>query len=175
MADNFPFALKTILQPGVEGAFSDDPQDPGGITMDGVTLANWQAWVGHPVTEADMRALTPAIIAPFYQRNYWNADNCGQLPSGLDLCVFDAAVNNGDGRAAKLLQALVGATPDGAIGPATQSALLAYVTQHGVAATIDAYMDARQAYYETLAGWPHDGRGWTNRVRIIRAAAHTLC
>ena len=37
-----------------------------------------------------------------------------QLPSGLDLCVFDFGVNAGTGRAAKYLQKMIGATADGA-------------------------------------------------------------
>lgn len=173
MADNFQSALATVMQ--VEGGFSDIAADPGGATNHGVTQSVWQSWVGHPVTVADIQALTVAEVAPLYQRNYWNADQCQSLPSGLDLCVFDSAVNNGDGRAARLLQSLVGVTADGAIGPATLAAVLSYVAAHGVAGVIDAYMDARLAFYRGLVGWAVFGNGWGNRVTTIRAAAHTLC
>ena len=39
--------------------------------------------------------------------------------TGVDLMVFDMAVNSGPGRAGKILQRVVGATVDGGIGPQT--------------------------------------------------------
>ena len=140
-----------------------------------MTLAVWQQWVGHAVTATDIKALTPDDVAPLYLRNYWNADQCEALPSGLDLCVFDSAVNNGDGRAAIILQNLIGAKPDGAIGSATRAAVLAYVAKVGLAQTIDNYLNARLAFYKTLSGYPEVGHGWTNRVALIRTAEHALC
>ena len=72
--------------------------------------------------EADMRALTPALVGPLYKRKYWDKVAGDLLPSGLDYAVFDAAINSGPGRAAKWLQELVGVTADGAIGPGTLAA-----------------------------------------------------
>jgi lysozyme family protein len=172
MSDNFTACLDVVLQE--EGGFSDDPQDPGGATNFGVTLRTWQAWVGRPVDLNDMHALTPAIVTPLYQRQYWNADNCQALPAGLDLCVMDFAVNSGPGRAARTLQSMVGAAADGAIGPATITAVKAYVSAHGIGPTIETYMDARGAYDRSLPGYAHDGRGWDDRVRDVRAIAHQM-
>ena len=42
---------------------------------------------------------------------------CDDIPSGLDLCLFDFGVNAGSGRAAKFLQQMIGTTVDGGIGP----------------------------------------------------------
>ena len=94
-----------------------------GSTNLGVTQANWEAFVGHPVSTQDMKDLTPEVISPFYKRKYWDAVRGDDLPSPIDYMVFDFAVNAGPGRAIKLLQAAVGAVPDGQIGPNTLAAI----------------------------------------------------
>ena len=96
------------------------------------------------------------------------------LPSGLDLCVFDFGVNAGPGRAAKYLQTMIGTTPDGGIGPMTLKAVDEYVNQHGLATAIENYQDARQGYYEKLSTFDTFGRGWTRRVEETTQFAKTL-
>ena len=172
MSDNFSACLAIVLRE--EGGFSNDNLDPGGITNLGVTLRTWQAWVGHPVDINDMEALTPAVVAPLYQRNFWNADSCAALPAGLDLCVLDFAVNAGPGHSARTLQSMVGATPDGAIGPATLAAVSSHVAQHGLGAAINEFQAARLQYYQSLGDWSTFSKGWTNRINTISAAAHNM-
>ncbi len=82
MTGNFDNVLKFVLKD--EGGFSNDPRDPGGMTNLGVTRNNWEAFVGHPVDEAAMRALTPADVTPFYRRNYWDRVHGDDLPVGVD-------------------------------------------------------------------------------------------
>ena len=40
-----------------------------------------------------MKELTVDDVAPIYKKNYWDKMKCDDLPSGLDLCVFDFGVN----------------------------------------------------------------------------------
>ena len=40
-----------------------------------------------------------------YRQEYWDAMACEELPTGFDLCVFDAAVNSGVGRARQWVKA----------------------------------------------------------------------
>ena len=109
LSDDFDQCLPITL--GEEGGWSDDPLDPGGETMDGVTKRAWEAWVGHPVTEADMQALTPQTVAPFYRTQYWIPLGCAMMPGPIALSVFDFGVNSGIGRCAMELQRMVGAVP----------------------------------------------------------------
>jgi len=102
-----------------EGGFVNHPLDPGGMTNLGVTQRVWEEWVGHPVSEKEMRALTPAIVAPMYKQKYWDKVCGDELPSGVDLAVFDCCVNSGPGRAAKMLQRVLGVKQDGDIGLVT--------------------------------------------------------
>jgi lysozyme family protein len=93
------------------------------------------------------------------------------MTAGLDLALFDFAVNSGVGRAVKTLQSIVGSTPDGLVGPNTLSAVKARIAIAGAAALIDALCDRRLSFLEQLAGALVFGAGWTKRVAAIRAAA----
>ena len=150
-----------------EGGFVDDPHDPGGATNLGVTLHTLAAWRGEPVTVEQVKALTPADVEPIYQADYWNVARCGDCPAGVDLMVFDEAVNQGPGRAIRTLQAAVGVAADGAFGPAT----LAAVQASDPAATINAIAADRDAFYRALPTFPRFGHGWLARVARTQAGA----
>jgi lysozyme family protein len=153
-----------------EGGYSDDPADPGGATNLGITLAELVRWRGRPVDKAELRALTRDEAAAIYRAGYWNATRCADLPPGLDLMVFDAAVNTGNGRAARMLQQVVGAAPDGSIGPLTLKAVATMAPD----AIIAALAQRRVDYYEGLPGFTRFGRGWLARVARARDVALRL-
>jgi lysozyme family protein len=119
------------------------------------------------VTEQDMRALQPSDVAPLYKERYWDKVRADDLPAGVDYVVFDTAINSGPGRAAKLLQEAIGATPDGAIGPMTLKAVAATPASD----VINKFQNNRLVYLQTLPTWPTFGRGWARRVEEGRAAA----
>ena len=167
-ADTFPQILPITLHE--EGGFANNPDDPGGMTMLGVTKRNWESWVGHPVTEADMRALTPATVAPFYRVRYYNATGCANLPVGLGLCVFDFAVNSGDGRAVMELQKIVGVPADGHFGPQTLAAVQKFLAA-AKSTLVTKYQAARQSFDEGLSTFDEFGDGWTARTKRITAQA----
>lgn len=168
----FDHALKIILQH--EGGFVNHPKDPGGMTNLGVTRNTWEAWVGRAVTEAEMRTLTPATVAPLYRKNYWDACRCDDLHPALALCVFDFAVNAGPGRAARYLQQTVGAPQDGKIGPMTIAAADQLITDNGAAFVVKRYCDNRRAYYRQLSTFATFGKGWLRRVDETEAEARKL-
>lgn len=168
----FDAALNVIL--AHEGGFVNDPRDPGGMTNLGVTKDTWEAWTKRPASEADMRALTPAKVAPLYRDRYWNALRCDDLHPALALCVFDFGVNASVKRAARYLQAVVGAAQDGAVGPATVAAARAFVAQHGAAEAVELYQNARRGYYRSLGTFVTFGRGWLRRVDEVEAAAKEM-
>ena len=158
MNKNYDKCLETILHH--EGGYVNHPEDPGGETNLGVTKRVYQEWGG----TKDMKDLTFDDVAPIYKKNYWDKMKCDDLPSGLDLCVFDFGVNAGPGRAAKYLQSLIGTVADGGIGPNTLAKLKEYTDKTGVKETITNYQNERQSYYEKLSTFKTFGRGWTRRV-----------
>lgn len=165
MKENFDAALKAVLHH--EGGFVNHKDDPGGMTNLGCTKKVWEEWVGHPVTELDMRNLTPYDVAPLYKAKYWDRVKGDDLPAGVDYVVFDAAINSGPGRAAKWLQECVGVTADGAIGPGTLKAVAA----QDPAVLVKHYNEKRRAFLQSLPTWGTFGKGWGRRVDEVMLAS----
>jgi lysozyme family protein len=157
MKENFDKCLKAILHH--EGGYVNHPKDPGGETNLGVTKRVYKEWGGLK----DMKDLVVSDVAPIYENNYWKRAKCDQLPSGLDLAVFDWAVNSGTGRAVKKLQKMIGTVADGGIGPNTLKTLEEHISHHGLKNTIQEYKNVRQSFYESLSTFGTFGRGWTRR------------
>ena len=147
-----------------EGCYVDNPADPGGATNWGCTKAVWEQYIGHEVSKEDIRNLTKEDVKPLYKRNYWDAIHGDALPSGLDYCLFDCAINSGVGRATKFIQEIVGVFADGAIGNNTVTA----INQMNTVTMINEFSDKRQAFLETLKTFPVFGKGWTKRVTEVR-------
>ena len=98
MRQNFRTSLTATLK--YEGQYSRHPKDPGGATMRGVTQATYDAWrKRHGHMPQDVRKITTAELEAIYKRDYWDRCKCDDLPSGVDLAVFDCAVNSGPVRA----------------------------------------------------------------------------
>jgi lysozyme family protein len=170
---NFEQSLNHLL--ASEGGYQDDPLDSGNLLPDGrkgctnwgVTQAAWESYLGHKVSNADMRNLTKDKVSEFYRHKYWDSCKCDLLPNGIDYLVFDFAVNSGSGTAIKRLQESVGTTPDGAIGPRTMQAL----NTTSLVELIDRYSQAKRLYYESLKSFPRFGKGWLNRVTETKRIA----
>jgi lysozyme family protein len=165
---NFEKCLSLLLEH--EGGYSNLKNDNGGMTNLGITARVWEEWVGHPVDEKQMRALTPETIAPLYRKKYWDAIRADELSNGLDYCVFDCAVNSGVGRAVKILQSCVGVNPDGGFGSVTMAAVSQF--KHTALLNLIAeYCDNRLKFLKSLPTWDDFGKGWERRVREVKAAA----
>ncbi len=138
-------------------------------TYSGVTQPVYSAYLyANGLPDASVQYITDSQLNDIYYRDYWRACKCDQLPDGIDFMVFQAAVNAGSGHAAKWLQAVVGTTQDGVIGPQTISAVNQYVALYGTAALADAYLAQQKAYYEAIVA-ANPARqstlqGWYNRL-----------
>ncbi|MFC7399697.1 glycoside hydrolase family 108 protein [Chelatococcus sp. GCM10030263] len=169
VAINFSRCVDLIL--ANEGGYVDDPQDLGGATNLGITRATLSAYRGRAVTKDEVRALRIGEAKTIYRRNYWNAVSADDLPAGLDLAVFDCAVNSGAKRAALLLQQALGVKQDGIIGPITLEAAAA---ARRVVETIARYDELRLAFLARLPTFPRFGKGWRKRVETVEREALTL-
>ena len=168
MKDNFESSLKHVLVH--EGGWADHPSDPGGATMKGVTFAVFQRYYGPDKTKNDLRNITDEQLAHIYRTGYWDKCKCDELPDGVDYALFDAAVNSGPARGAKWLQAAVGASQDGAIGPNT----LSKVAAHDPKTIIGDMLDRRLSFLQGLSTWNIFKRGWSNRVKGVRKTAKKM-
>lgn len=165
MRDNFARCLSEILRH--EGGYVDHPSDPGGATNRGVTIGTYAGWKGRKVTKDELRNISDAEVAALYRRKYWDVVRGDDLPAGLDLVAFDAAVNSGPARGARWLQQALGVTADGKIGPAT----LARAHASYSPAVIERAIGFRLAFLRGLKTWPTFGKGWSRRVEDVRVTA----
>ncbi len=170
MADTrFDICLAEVLRH--EGGYVDHPVDPGGATNMGITrktLARWRnvsPWWNLPKTE--VRNLTRTEAGRIYRAGYWNLCRAGDMPPGIDLALFDYAVNSGPDRAIRALQAELSVVVDGLVGPLTIGA----AARANVAKVVNALCDRRLGFLKSLSTFSTFGRGWTSRVASVRSAA----
>ena len=83
--------------------FSDDPKDPGGVTVFGLAQRS------HPTV--NVRTLTLAQARTIYQAEYWKGSGADGLTWPLCLVHFDCAVNQGVSVAQQILS-IAGPAPD---------------------------------------------------------------
>jgi len=162
---NFRRCVDIVLEK--EGGYVNDPDDRGGPTNMGITFNTLKAWRGTEITEQDVKDLKIEEARNIYQANYWKKLSCDDLPSGVDLVVFDFGVNAGTARSAKLLQRVCGANSDGVIGPITVGA----VNSLDAAQVIRRFGELRMDHYRSLSNWTKFGRGWTRRTDDVQTAA----
>lgn len=167
MLGNFEACLKHVLQ--FEGGFVDHPHDPGRATNRGITIATYRAWKPGATVE-QLKRITDKEVAEIYRAWYWQPIRGDDLPPGLDLVAFDAAVNSGPSRGAKWLQQALGTHADGKIGPMTISAA---GRQYGPA-VIQRACAIRMAFLRSLGTWGTFGRGWERRVNSTEALALSM-
>ena len=165
MKENWDACFAMVLKH--EGGFVNHPKDPGGMTNLGVTRTNWELYLNRDVTEAEMRALTPEMVKPFYKKNYWDRIKGDDLPSGVDYAAYDLAVNSGTGRAAKYLQQIAGVTVDGVIGPQSLKAIQKCDAED----VVDEICNMRMDFLKGLGTFETFGKGWTIRVNDVKAKA----
>lgn len=155
-----------------EGGYVDHPRDPGGATNYGVTIGTLSAWLGRRATKQDVRDLAIETAMEIYKAQYWDTVRGDDLPAGVDYAVYDYAVNSGPARAARELQRVVGASPDGVVGAMTLQAVRTCGKTPGE--IIDALCDRRLAFMKTLKTWSTFGKGWSARVARVRNRALQL-
>lgn len=143
-----------------EGGWADDPADPGGATMHGITLAVFRAWRHDPAMQpGELRDIQMSEVEAIYRALYWNPIAGASLPPGLGLSVFDTAVNLGVRRSTMLLQAAIGVTQDGAVGPITISEAIRAISD----TLLSAFTSEREAFYRRCAEFRQFGEGWLRR------------
>lgn len=151
---NFNEAFDRLI--GHEGGYSNHPDDPGGVTMWGVTQAVARSW-GYT---GDMRSLPRDTAKEIYEALYWKRVRAEEMPEAVRFDVFDTAVNSGVGQAVKILQRSAGVSDDGVIGPKTLAAVRTMDPQK-----LDKRFSGYRLKFMTgLKNWPSFAKGWANRI-----------
>lgn len=154
--DTFPECLQIIL--AEEGGLSNHRKDPGGLTKYGISQRAYP--------NVDIARLTLAQASAIYLNDYWNPIRGHLLPHGLDLMMFDCAVNQGTETAAVLLQTALGIKADGIIGPITLTR-----ASQAMPELLIAFSAERALRYEFNRNEETFGRGWYRRLFRIQNLA----
>jgi len=120
MADFGP-AFEKMLHDEGGMQLTDIPGDRGGMTYAGIARNPNPDWPGWALVDRKEfgGSLTP-MVRDFYHTNYWARIRGNEIrDQQIAETIFNFAVNTGTGVAIKLAQVIVGATPDGGIGPKT--------------------------------------------------------
>ncbi|UVK49538.1 glycoside hydrolase family 108 protein (plasmid) [Mesorhizobium sp. AR07] len=130
-----------------------------------------QPWVGGGARcPRGFKSITTDELNDIYDKQYWDAVKGDLLPDGVDYVVFDGAVNSGPGRSIMWLQQALRPVYtgkiDGVIGLGTLIALKAVNDND---ALIDRICDARMSFLRRLSTFATFGKGWTARVKEVRA------
>lgn len=137
---------------GHEGGYVNHPADPGGETNFGITRRTYPG--------EDIKGMTLDRAKFLYRRDFWGPAGCEVVPEALRFDLFDMAVNSGPTVAIRMLQATVGETQDGVIGPRTLQAINAMP----VTRLLARFNGRRLAFMASLPNWPAFGRGWARRI-----------
>jgi len=151
----FERALELTLRFEGGGELVADPADPGGVTRWGISQRSYPS--------TDILTLTRQQAAHLYERDFWDAGRCGEMPEAVGIAHFDCAVNCGTAAAAKVLQRALGVVADGVLGTVTMAALHARPERE----IAEAALLQRLRHYVQIAANPHlTGflRGWVLRV-----------
>ena len=168
---SFDLFLPLLLK--FEGGYVDDPDDPGGETNKGVTMAVFRdcshILLGiHPTSE-NLKSLTDAQAGTLYRARYWDLLQ-GDAINLQDLAniACDFYVNAGTHATTLLQEVLNGVggslAVDGRIGPAT----LQFLNGVDATAVYRRYKQGRIRYYHGLGQrYPRFLQGWLNRVNAF--------
>lgn len=138
-----------------EGGNTDTPGDRGGRTgRGGITHTTYDVYRDRKgLPRQDVFKISDAEIAEIYAREYWDPIHGDELAAGVDLCIFDYAINSGPKKANwERLQAIAGGAKE-------------------AAALIRKICADRLAFMHALGSWSRFGKGWGRRVAECEATA----
>jgi lysozyme family protein len=147
---------------------ADDPPTKWGITIH--TLRGYRG----SATKEDLKALTRDAAIVIYKKLYWQACRCDSLPPGVDLIVFDSAVNHGVRNAGLFLQRALRDLDDkvkidGAIGPKTLAAVKRVDGTERVALITATAVHRAVSYAKSSKDWAY--LGWFRRLFSVENQA----
>lgn len=152
-ASNYEACLKQMLV--YEGGYSNHPRDPGGVTLEGVIQTRYNEYrrakgLPQKALKPEMRRMPEWIRErnEIYRKYYWNPVQGDALHDGVDLAVFDYAVNSGPGRALPHFKPFRDLPPVQAIKKLCAR---------------------RLAFLRALGTWSVFGKGWGPRVANVEA------
>jgi type IV secretory pathway VirB10-like protein len=162
--DDFDACVAVTLME--EGGFCVDDGGPTNFGITHRTLADWRSVADCSIE--DMKTLTKHEAGEIYRAKYWIPTRAADLPKGVDLLVFDFAVNSGVVTSIKHLQSVVGVREDSSLGPVTLAALRAIDPKELIGRLASDRLEFLRGLGEK---WNAYGKGWAKRIEDVQPAA----
>ena len=151
-----------------EGGYSDNPNDRGGATNSGVTLAVYQSVYGKSKTKNDLKRMTNDQWDYIFTKLYWNKWKADEIKNqSIANILVDWVWMSGYGTIKKI-QSLFGLTADGIVGNKT----ISYINSHDQEDVFNKIWNRRKIFYESLVkNNPSQKvflKGWMNRLNTFK-------
>ena len=151
-----------------EGGYSDNPNDRGGATNSGVTLAVYQSVYGKSKTKNDLKRMTSDQWNYIFTKLYWNKWKADEIKNqSIANILVDWVWMSGLGTIKKI-QSLLGLTADGIVGNKT----ISYINSHDQEEVFNKIWNRRKSFYDSLvANNPSQKvflKGWMNRLNTYK-------
>lgn len=156
--------------------YENHPNDKGGPTKFGITLATLRASRGIQCSADDVRNLEEAEAIAIFSTKYWDKHRVDMFPEGLRTLVFDLVVQHGKGiwilQRALVRMGVQGFLVDNVSRGKTWDACARAVTEHGLVAVNNAICDERERYYRGIVERDVSQdvflNGWLRRCKSFR-------
>jgi len=155
-----------------EGGFVNNPNDPGGATMKGVTIATFRSVYEKNKTVADLKKITDEQWNTIFKKYYWDKCKADLIDNqSVANMLVDFAWHSGVAAAVKKIQKIVGVEMDGVMGRVTVGAINNF--WRGDVSVFDSLKAVRIMYLRGLKNWNYFKNGWTTRVEAIKYGSLT--
>ncbi len=157
-----PFILKW------EGGYVNDPDDLGGVTNRGITLATFRQHYGQAKTAADLRRMTDAQWDNIFKTGYWDrwqGDNI-RSQSVANMLVDWLWCSGSYG--IRIPQRVLGVSVDGSVGAKTLAALNAQDPKTIFNRLKQERLDFISRICQTRPQNRKYKKGWENRINAIK-------
>lgn len=145
--------------------YTNDPEDEGGPTKGGITLATYSRYIGRDATPEELQAMPEVVARKIYEERYILAPGFHLIEDPLlRWHVVDCGVLHGQGTATRWLQSELGVAADGKLGAKTLAALR-LVDPHTISLLLfvqrQRWIARRMKQRPDQLKWIE---GWTNRA-----------
>lgn len=151
-----------------EGGYSDNPNDRGGATNSGVTLAVYQSVYGKNKTKNDLKSMTNEQWNYIFTKLYWNKWKADDIKNQSIANILVDWVWMSGTSTIKKIQSLFGLTADGIVGNKT----ISYINSHDQEEVFNKIWNRRKSFYESLVKNNPSQKvflnGWMNRLNTYK-------
>jgi len=152
-----------------EGGWANDPDDKGGCTMSGITIATFKKYFGKDKTCDDLKKLTEDQWDEIFRKGYYDKCKCDKIDNpSIALLVCQIAWGSGPQTAVKKIQSCIGCKSiDGIIGPETLGKLNGPNPQY----IFQRLWQMRYVWLCNIASVGNNRKflkGWLNRLNSIK-------